>query len=125
MIAEKTESQIFLIHENAAMRRAIARVLAAEGFSIATHASSQDLVEQLPNGCPTCTLIGVSRSDGVGPAYLKHLFDLSANTNLVVVCQNERLARWLKFHSNAKFSVVSVPIDVKGFVGLVRSALGE
>ena len=84
-----TDLEIFVVDDDAPVRRALDRLLRVAGYRVRAFASAHDVLEELPNSSPACMIIDVRMPDIADGAFAEAL---SASDKLYTTPIREGLA---------------------------------
>ncbi|KPK37940.1 MAG: hypothetical protein AMJ69_09825 [Gammaproteobacteria bacterium SG8_47] len=122
-MAEQT-ANVFIVDDDASVRRGLARLLGANGYRTQTFASARELLESGVKAQGGCIILDLKMPDIDGMQLQQRLVDAGINVSIVFLTGHGDLATGVQAMKQGAVDFLTKPVDEQTLLAAVREALG-
>lgn len=117
------EPTLFLVDDEEAVRSSLARLLRAEGFTVATYASAEAFLDDAPFDRLGCILLDVDMPGMTGPALQEALAEKGADLPVIFLTGRGSVSLGVRAMKLGAVDFLEKPIDADVLVPVLREAI--
>ena len=117
-----TDLEIFVVDDDAPVRRALDRLLRVAGYRVRAFASAHDLLEELPHSRPACMIIDVRMPERNGLELFEMLRSARESIPVIFITGHGDIAMAVRAMKAGAADFLAKPFDDKALLDAVAQA---
>jgi two-component system response regulator FixJ len=117
-----SDVEIFIVDDDAAVRRALDRLLRVAGYRVRAFPSAQDVLAELPNSSPACLIIDVRMPDRNGLELFETLRSMRESIPVIFITGHGDIAMAVRAMKAGAADFLAKPFDDKALLDAVAQA---
>ena len=122
-VRPQEQQQVFLVDDQPAILKALARLLASAGFAVAPYGSAQAFLASGNAAAPGCLVLDLSMPDMDGMALQQALAAQGSVLPLIFLTGHGDIASGVRAMKQGAFDFLTKPVDADKLVAAVQAAL--
>jgi two-component system response regulator FixJ len=120
-----SDVEIFIVDDDAAVRRALDRLLRVAGYRVRAFPSAQDVLAELPNSNPACLIIDVRMPDRNGLELFETLRSMREAIPVIFITGHGDIAMAVRAMKAGAADFLAKPFDDKALLDAVAQATAK
>jgi RNA polymerase sigma factor (sigma-70 family) len=119
------EGMVFIIDDDAAVRRGLERLLRSAGWSAEAHASADAFLRRLPYDGVGCVLLDVSMPGMTGPELQEHMMATGVSLPIVYLTGHADVPMSVRAMKKGALDILLKPVQEENLIETIRAALDK
>ena len=115
--------RVALVDDDASMRRALARLLAASSFDITIFCSAREFLKSVKAAPPECLVVDLQMPEITGLDLQRYLVDAGINIPTIVITGSNRPGLRERCKSAGAAAFLTKPLDSRTLIGEINTAV--
>ena len=121
----ETSPWIAIVDDDAAVLRALSRLLRSRAFRVNTYGSGQEFLGALPDGLPECLIVDLQMPDMTGLELQRHLTRGGLRIPTIVITAHNEAGARERCESAGASAFLSKPLQDTSLFAAIESAMGS
>jgi FixJ family two-component response regulator len=121
----KPPTRIAVVDDDASIRKALARMLAASSFNVETYGSARDFLDSLELGPPDCLIVDLRMPDVSGLDLQRDLARTDIKIPTIVITGHDEPGLRERCQSAGAVAFLLKPLDQSTLIGTVNLAIAR
>jgi FixJ family two-component response regulator len=121
----KPPTRIAVVDDDASIRKALARMLAASSFDVETYGSARDFLDSLELGPPDCLIVDLRMPDVSGLDLQRDLARTDIKIPTIVITGHDEPGLRERCRSAGAVAFLLKPLDPSTLIGMVNLAMAR
>ena len=117
--------EVFVVDDDASVRRAIERLLHAAGYPVRSFASAYELIAVMPNERPACLVIDVRMPDCTGLELADILRSAPSPTPVIFITGHGDIEMAVRAMKTGAVDFLAKPFDDQALLNAIANAVGS
>ena len=118
-------ARIAIVDDDASVRKALGRLLAASSFDIETYGSARDFLSSLKTGRPDCLVVDLHMPELTGFDLQRHLARAGIRIPTIVITAYNEPGLRERCESAGAAAFLLKPLDGSTLIGVINAATGR
>ena len=118
-------ARIAIVDDDASVRKALGRLLAASSFDIETYGSARDFLASLKTGRPDCLVVDLHMPELTGFDLQRHLARIGVRIPTIVITAYNEPGLRERCQSAGAAAFLLKPLDGSTLIGVINAATGR
>jgi len=118
-------TRVALVDDDASVRKALARLLAASSFEISTYGSAREFLNSLPDRTPDCLVLDLHMPEFTGIDLQRHLHRAGIKIPTIVITGHNEPGLRERCQSAGAAGFMLKPLDGSSLIGFINTAIGK
>jgi RNA polymerase sigma factor (sigma-70 family) len=123
VVNDESGATVFIIDDDAGVRRGLERLVRSAGWDVEGHASAQAFLERLPYDGVGCILLDVAMPDMTGPELQEHVKARGVSLPIVYLTGHADVPMSIRAMKNGALDILLKPVQDASLLEAVRDAV--